>query len=879
MKISMAFQHILLNVGLILILIIILSTVKLTKNETEMNYTYLKPLHYNVKIKFDVFSNVFSAKCNIIIQINRPTKNITMLSSKIFGIAKIDLINNNDNQTINIQKISFINKTYIYFDFTQSSDDLLSPGTYILKMIYVSNILDVGDTLDLFQIKEKDKIFDNGFKVIKAGELFPSWDNAIFKSTFNISIWHHKNYTFLSNMPIKKQVEDMDNMLWTHFDISPLMSAEHLTIVMITFTNFFAPIRNVKIWYRKEMIDQLRLAEDVVYEVMQYLVQKNIRKISKIDYVVTKDFEYSNVKTLELILLREEDIIYNYTLDDIARKIKVANLVTRETISKWYDDVLLLSNEGFITFLTAHILDQTLLYYRMMDLFVVQTQQESLRFDTLFTNSLPFKRSRYNIKSSIVWRMLYHLMSDHVFWNGINTYVNIKYNQTNVTDTNNLSTSVPFWTAMASALNVTNNTISFNIKDIIDAWLTEEYYPVLYLTQDFSINLASISFINFNRTLLPGMKEYRVRVTYTTKSLMNFKIPNTKEFTSHFYDMYWTNKNDWIIVNLQQAGYYRVNYNSDNWQKLAHHLYFVNYADIHVLNRAQIIDDAFYFLTQRQLNFVLFWNITKFLFEDADYVAWYPMIKAVEYMMCTWPIKNTTAVKMKLTRRFDRLLLNIGYMDKLNFENDFTKILREEAIKWACILDVPRCRETAIFQLGEHLESSVQDKLLKRKEWIYCKGLMAANFNIWHKVWNRWNATSDNTILEYLTCSTNTDIIKIYLELISKNKFDIRVSNSETSAIFLLIVAKHAKRDAVLEFIFGLLKFKMKGEAVKQIATLIVIITHQHDAKQFKQVHDFVKNKLMNEKQLSFIVDAVKQKIEKRKMEQRRRVRNFGLLK
>jgi len=56
-----------------------------------------------------------------------------------------------------------------------------------------------------------------------------------------------------------------------------------------------------------------------------------------------------------------------------------------------------------------------------------------------------------------------------------------------------------------------------------------------------------------------------------------------------------------------------------------------------------------------------------------------------------------------------RLLLNIGYEER-PVENDFTKYLREEAIKWACILDVLECRKTATSQLEKDLSSSVQDK-------------------------------------------------------------------------------------------------------------------------------------------------------------------------
>nr|XP_012224531.1 PREDICTED: thyrotropin-releasing hormone-degrading ectoenzyme-like isoform X1 [Linepithema humile] len=877
MKISMAFRHILLNVGLILILIIILFTAKLTKNETELNYnvfndTYLKALHYNVKIKFDVYRNVFFGKCNIIIQINRAIRNITMISSKIFGIVKIDLIDNNDNQTINIQKFSFIDKTYIYFDFIQSSVDLLSPGTYILKMIYVSSILDDGDFFESFDIvKEKDKLLN---KVIRAGELFPYLDEPVFKSTFKISIWHHENYTFLSSMPIQKQVEDMDNMLWTHFDTSPPMSVESLTIVMTTFNYsaiYLTSIANMKIWCRKEITEQIRYAKTIAQGVVHYLAQKNTRKISKINYIVIKDFQHFNIKTRGFILLREEDIIYNNTLDDIARKIKVANLVARETISQWYDDVFLWSKEGFITFLAAHILNQTRLYDRMMDLFVVQTQQESLRFDMLPTDSLPLRTSFYYIKSSIIWRMLYHLIrvisSDNVFWTGIHTYIDIQYNQSNTIQIDQL------WNVIQIILN-NRNLRRVNITDIMNIWIKEKRYPQLLVNRIYVHNKTVYrEYINskFNKNA-----RHFVLVTCKTKS--------------NDYNYFWlyqqksritkkkNDKNDWIIVNLKQAGYYRVNYDFDNWQKLAIHLYYVNYTDIHVLNRAQIIDDAFYFLTQKQLNFTMFWDITRFLHKDTDYVAWYPMIKAVEYMTCVWAVQDTSTIKNNIREIFDKLLLNIGYNDKLD-ESDFTKCLREEAVKWACVLGSYKCRQTAAFQLEKHFESSAQDKFFKWREWIYCKGLMTASYTIWTKILLRHtsNITYDNIYLEYLTCYTNPHLIQSYLTAIL-NGFYSRVANNQTIAnIVLLIVAKHSNNDAVLNYIlnsFELFQFNIK-KPIDQIAILIVIITHEHDVKQLTKINEFVKNNItMSEKQL---INAVKLKIKKRKLEYKRS-RNYGRL-
>jgi len=86
-------------------------------------------------------------------------------------------------------------------------------------------------------------------------------------------------------------------------------------------------------------------------------------------------------------------------------------------------------------------------------------------------------------------------------------------------------------------------------------------------------------------------------------------------------------------------GYYRVDYDSENWHKIIYYLNseFGQYKDISVINRAKIIDDAFHLMMERQLNVSIFWELTKYLSRETDYVAWYPMIKILEYMSTMFP--------------------------------------------------------------------------------------------------------------------------------------------------------------------------------------------------------------------------------------------------
>lgn len=107
-----------------------------------------------------------------------------------------------------------------------------------------------------------------------------------------------------------------------------------------------------------------------------------------------------------------------------------------------------------------------------------------------------------------------------------------------------------------------------------------------------------------------------------------------------------------IIQIIFSTGYYRVNYDYKNWLKISHYLNNENHTKIHVLNRAQIIDDAFHFMIINQLNSSIFWNITKYLVKETDYVAWYPMFKALEYMSSIFPFTNRIAGNIKVLTDF-----------------------------------------------------------------------------------------------------------------------------------------------------------------------------------------------------------------------------------
>lgn len=92
------------------------------------------------------------------------------------------------------------------------------------------------------------------------------------------------------------------------------------------------------------------------------------------------------------------------------------------------------------------------------------------------------------------------------------------------------------------------------------------------------------------------------------------------------------NSNDWIIFNKQQSGYFRVNYDKQNWNMIIQELQGENFTRIHVLNRAQLIDDAFNLAQYGHLTFDVLLELLSYLEHEKDFIPLNAGFKAMIYL-------------------------------------------------------------------------------------------------------------------------------------------------------------------------------------------------------------------------------------------------------
>lgn len=77
------------------------------------------------------------------------------------------------------------------------------------------------------------------------------------------------------------------------------------------------------------------------------------------------------------------------------------------------------------------------------------------------------------------------------------------------------------------------------------------------------------------------------------------------------------------IINV--AGFYRVNYDPANWLKIADYLDSENYSRVHVLNRAQLVNDAVHLMLADKLDPEIFMSLTRYLRRETDCTVWYTL--------------------------------------------------------------------------------------------------------------------------------------------------------------------------------------------------------------------------------------------------------------
>lgn len=149
----------------------------------------------------------------------------------------------------------------------------------------------------------------------------------------------------------------------------------------------------------------------------------------------------------------------------------------------------------------------------------------------------------------------------------------------------------------------------------------------VYDSQRQSFVLTQERFFDKKRTDGIDKSMWFISVNYATQENYNFEDLTVtyimKEFVNEtLIPITGYNSSQWLLLNKQQIGYYRVMYEPANYKALTDYLHTDNFEEIHVVNRMHLIDDTFALAHGGYLDYQVPYDIITYLIEDKNFFTW-----------------------------------------------------------------------------------------------------------------------------------------------------------------------------------------------------------------------------------------------------------------
>jgi aminopeptidase N len=287
--------------------------------------------------------------------------------------------------------------------------------------------------------------------------------------------------------------------------------------------------------------------------------------------------------------------------------------------------------EGFTTFFEYQLAGNLYPEWRERDLFNLNRLQTAFREDE--SNTAPaitenvetideivgvFGAIAYE-KAGSVLRMFEKAIGAENFRDCLRNYLKVNNHKTVV--------SSHFYSTFNEVL-MKKTFTDFDFVEAFKTWELQKGFPILHVKfnkQEKQFHLTQKRFFIDSELTDDANSKWFIPINFATSENQNF---NDEKFTDFFEPevdekiISIEKEPEWFVFNKQQIGFYRVNYDLENWKNLIQILNSENFNQIHVLNRAQLIDDSLSFAKAGLIDYDVAAEVLMYLRQETDYVPW-----------------------------------------------------------------------------------------------------------------------------------------------------------------------------------------------------------------------------------------------------------------
>lgn len=759
------------------------SLIKDVNNEQSLNYRLPNnsiPTKYDLWISTDVHKGSLNFNGNVKIHVKIIEASFTVtLHSRDLNIQKVDITDKNENLVQRSLEFEYnLDKEFIIIRLPSI---YAVNSEFILDISYNSTLKNKNEMSGFFLTEYYDQNFtkvwvaSTHFLPSNARKAFVCYDEPKFRAPIRLQIQHDISYHAISNMPVSLiNTSNGTGYKITIFEESPPIQTYLLSFVVSNLE--FIANKNDKDLEQRIYGEPLKInngAAEFANEIITNLLRK-FKEILSVDIGISRINHvqipqmYGALEHYGLIAYEENFLLLdpNYN-EDVKEYFKpqIIVILAHGLIHQYFGGLVspnwwqyLWLSEGISMFYQFYI--PSLIYpeYNFMQIF--QDEVLNVAFSTDIGNetmndyveSPDEIQNKFNLitfeKSAAIVRMFHEALSPSTFTRGLLIFLNdMRFKA---------ASSADLHKALQTAVDAENLRSYVNISAAMSTWETQAGYPVIIVQKSGNnLILTQKRFpsddINNNDNI------YSIPITFATKTNPNFnKTIADLWMTTRSLTMNETlrTSDEWIIFNIQQVGFYRVDYSRELWDAIIKE-YKRNFKIIHHTNRKVLHEEMFIawkvLKTKTARDCLAFLSVLEY--EESGYV-WE---KASQYMD---PLNDFLAFSNEY-KYFEDVMHKI-LMPHLNKLTEHSKLGTEESElsievkKWSRITQHPEYLRQELAKLIRYMddEDSSDPEL--------CSALRYANASLYRHFLNKtlnFDRIYDIELANSLGCTMNRSLL------------------------------------------------------------------------------------------------------------------------